>query len=164
MDRYIFMGNLGEDAKVAPNTKGNGSFVNFTVAVDKSYKDQNGTKISLTKWVNCSWFVDTVPATVQYMKKGGKVVIEGEPKARPWVDKDQLANAALDVRVFSVHLAGSAPTTAQGTATASAVKVNGVAGGSPGNKTTPPGAPETAITDPFHPDFVPDSSTDDLPF
>lgn len=111
MDRYTFSGNLGEDAKTQQAANGK-TMVNFSVAIDKSYKDAQGNKVAKTKWISCTRFVDQGKTwgVFPYLKKGTKVLIDGEPDARGWVNQTTgEANAALNVLVRDLELMGSAP-------------------------------------------------------
>jgi single-strand DNA-binding protein len=110
MDKYIFMGNIGGDPESKATANGS-TMVTFSVAIDKSYKDKTGAKVSKTKWVSCTKFIDQGKTwgVLPYLKKGTKVLIEGEPDARAWTNAAGEANAALNVQVFSLELAGGSP-------------------------------------------------------
>lgn len=72
MEQIQIVGNIGRDAQ---STMSNGrSDVYFTVAVDKSYKKAEGTKVEATNW----YTVWKEPSKVdEYLKKGTKVFIQG---------------------------------------------------------------------------------------
>jgi single-strand DNA-binding protein len=110
MDKYTFTGNIGNDpeSKIAANGS---TMVTFSVAIDKSYKDRNGQKVSKTKWISCTKFIDQGKTwgVLPFVKRGTKVLIEGEPEARAWTNAAGEANAALNVQVLSLELVGSAP-------------------------------------------------------
>lgn len=155
MDRYQFTGNIGQDPEVKQT--GNGKqMVTFSVAIDKSYKDVQGNKVAKTKWVSCVRFIDQGKAwgVLPYLKKGTKVLIEGEPEARAWINATSAeAQGALSVNVRDLELVGSAP--AQDAAPAPARQ----------QAYTPPAAQPAAKPEP-HPyhNHQTDPATDDLPF
>jgi single-strand DNA-binding protein len=155
MDRYQFTGNIGQEPEVKPTANGK-QMVTFSVAIDKSYKDQNGQKVSKTKWVSCVRFVDQGKpwGVLPYLKKGTKVLIEGEPEARAWINATSgEAQGALSVNVRDLELVGSAP--AQDAQT-----------GPTGQPYAQPQAqqPRPQAQPTYQVPTEPDPSTDDLPF
>lgn len=108
MNRYSFIGHLGQDAKTTALSAG-GNVIAFSVAVTEKWKDKDGNEKTDTTWVACSWFrrANDSVAIAQYLKKGTKVLVEGKPKARAYADKEQYAAASLDVTVQTVELHGS---------------------------------------------------------
>jgi single-strand DNA-binding protein len=154
MDRYQFTGNIGADAETKPTANGK-QMVTFNVAIDKSYKDAQGNKVAKTKWVSCVRFIDQGKTwgVLPYLKKGTKVLIEGEPEARAWMNATSGdAQAALNVNVRDLELVGS-PTQAN-TQT-----------GPTGQPYAQPQAQQPKPqAQPTHAHTEPDSLTDELPF
>ncbi len=74
MLKIIFTGNLGKDAELK-EIKGY-KVINFSVAVKVSKEE--------TKWIECAMWrkLDQSTIIVDYLKKGTKVLIEGEPMAQ----------------------------------------------------------------------------------
>lgn len=110
MDRYQFTGNIGNDAesKQAANGK---TMITFSVAIDKSYKDASGQKVAKTKWISCTRFIDQgrTWGVLPFLKKGTKVLVEGEPEARAWMNQQSgEPNSALNVLVRELELIGGA--------------------------------------------------------
>lgn len=115
MDKYIFTGNVGNTPEVRKTQNGK-DMVTFSVAIDKSYKDATGAKVPKTKWISCTRFIDQGKpwGVLPYLKKGTKVLIEGEPEARAWINATSgEAAGALNVIVQHLDLMGSAPTDAE---------------------------------------------------
>ncbi len=156
MDKYIFMGNIGNDAetKTMPDGK---TMVTFSVAIDKSYKDKTGTKVAKTKWVSCIRFVDPARpwGLLPYLKKGTKVLVEGEPEVRAWLNPAGEAQCAQNVQVREITLAGSAP---QAGSTQAAPQAQPAAQ----NQSRGFHQPRPAFTPPTHADV--EAAGDDLPF
>lgn len=86
------MGNLGRDPE--EKSYGNGKrLASFSIATNKKIK---GEKI--TTWVNVSCFDEfKVDFIMNYLKKGMKVFVEGEPSARHFTTKAGEAASSLDI-------------------------------------------------------------------
>jgi single-strand DNA-binding protein len=70
-------GNLGKDAELKPTKSGD--VVNFSVAVNESWKDKSGQEQSNTEWFDVQvWGPQTKFAAT--LKKGTPVIIEGKIK------------------------------------------------------------------------------------
>lgn len=96
MYKIIFNGNLGNDAKMKEET--DFKMITFSVAVS--------TKKNETQWIECIYFrrFDQSANVFDYLKKGTKVLIEGEPSVEIYNEK-----AYLKARVINVELLGAAP-------------------------------------------------------
>lgn len=148
MDKYTFTGNIGQDPTTRTLENGRQA-VSFSVAIDKSYTDRNGQKVSKAKWIKCTRWLDAGKnwGVVPYLKKGTKVLIEGEPDAQSWVDNQGSGRADLVVTVHNLELLGGAP---QGQQTTQQQQ-------RPAAQQQPPAAQHQQTEEP-------DSPTDDLPF
>jgi len=114
MIQTTLTGNIGRDAKIVEPQNGN-AFCAFTVAVDDSYTNSQGTKVDRAIWVECI-INDTKKGVIPYLKKGGKVLVQGKPVAGVYNDKEGKANAKLTINVLYCELIGKAPETAATTA------------------------------------------------
>jgi len=94
MFKLLFTGNLGKDAKIIEKT--DFKMIVFSVAVS-SKKDE-------TTWIECAYFrrFDQSLAVVDYLKKGAKVLIEGEPSVDVYEGKGN-----LKARVINLELLGA---------------------------------------------------------
>ena len=102
MQKLQVIGNVGNDAIIKEVKER--KVISFTVAVNKSYKDSNDVKRERTNWINCSIWKnkgDSVKVA-EFIKKGDKIYLEGEPEIQTYKDKDQNFQAAmsLDVKVI----------------------------------------------------------------
>jgi single-strand DNA-binding protein len=96
MYKIIFTGNVGKDAEVK-EIKGY-KVINFSVAVKVSKE--------VIQWTECAIWrkLDQSVSIADYLKKGTKVLIEGEPSVEIYNEK-----AYLKTRVSNVELLGAAP-------------------------------------------------------
>ena len=127
MNRYQIIGNLGNDATVRTLDSGTNA-ISFNVAVTKKWTDKNGEKKESTTWVSCTqWKLKDQSTTVaQYLKKGTRVLVEGEPSARSYTDNSGAAKASLDMRVDNIELLSQANTNGAAPATNQAQPVQAV--------------------------------------
>lgn len=103
MIKTILLGNIGKGAELA-YTKNNLEYSKFSVAVTKKVK---GEKV--TQWVNCTIFGKRATALTQYLQKGSKVYVEGDPTINVWTDKNGKTNADFSLVVADVQLIGDGP-------------------------------------------------------
>lgn len=97
-------GRLTRDAEV--NTTKNGKqVVNFSVAVNESYKNKQGERIEQTSFFSCSYWKSAKVITM--LTKGLLVELTGHVSARAWVSKDGEAKAGLNFHTSNIKpLAG----------------------------------------------------------
>ncbi len=100
MLKMTLSGNLGSDATVNDTPKGKA--INFDVAVSQVYKNANGEKIEKTEWVHAvMWrFKDSDTKVAEYLTKGKKVLLEGEPFATSYTSKEGDVKSVLNVKVL----------------------------------------------------------------
>lgn len=86
MQKHIIIGNLVKDAevKVLENNK---KVVNFTVAVNESYTNQQGEKVESTEYFDLENWVKPESTVDQYLTKGQEVAVDYSQKTKSW-EKD----------------------------------------------------------------------------
>ena len=149
------MGNIGNDAEVR-HTQGGMSVISFSVAHSEKWKDAQGQTQERTTWVRCSrWVKPDSTKLADYLKKGTKVFVEGQPSVSAWTDKDGNVQGSLELRVMSLEFGGSAVAAAP-TATATPSQ--------PRSTLDPRSLPQKATYQP--PAFAANATDDDddLPF
>lgn len=100
MIRLEAIGTVGKDAIV--NTVNDKKVINFSIAVNE--KLGNGEQ--KTTWVECAkWGEKT--AVAEYIKKGGKVFVDGTPEIHTYTKQDGTTSTSLRLRVASIELLGS---------------------------------------------------------
>lgn len=78
---------------------------NFTIAVGKQWKDQNGQKQERTVFVDITQFGRIVESIKQYLVKGQQVRISGELKQDNW-EKDGQKHSKIGVNASEIQLLG----------------------------------------------------------
>lgn len=92
------IGTLGKDAEVKDVEKT--KVINFSVAVNQGYGEKK-----TTLWVEAAKFGDKT-AVANYLKKGTKVFISGEPTLQNWTSKSGTQGTSLRLRVNELELLG----------------------------------------------------------
>lgn len=110
-------GRLTRDAEVRTTSNGK-QVVNFSVAVNDSYKTKQGERVEQTAFFDCSYWL--TPNVAKMLTKGLLVELTGRVSTRAWVSKDGEAKAGLNFHTSNIKpLAGGRRTeTAQATAQA----------------------------------------------
>ncbi len=85
-NRVILIGNLTRDPEVRFTPKGT-PVGKFGMAVNRSWKDQNGQTKEEVTFVDIDCFGKSAQTIQQYLKKGSPIAIEGRLKLDQWDDK-----------------------------------------------------------------------------
>jgi single-strand DNA-binding protein len=86
LNRVQLIGNLGKDPEVKYTPQGT-PVAKLTLATNERYKDKNGEWQDRTEWHNVVLWQRLAEIAGEYLKKGGKVYIEGRLQTRSWDDK-----------------------------------------------------------------------------
>jgi len=100
-------GRVTGDAVIRTLSEGK-QVVNFSVAVNDSYKDKNGERVTQTEFFDCSYWIGT--GIAQYLTKGSIVELSGRVSARAWVDSQGQAKAGLNFHTSKIILHGGGAT------------------------------------------------------
>jgi len=107
-------GRLTADAQVR-TLSDNREVVNFSVAVNESYKPKDGERVTHTEFFDCSYWLWS--GIAQYMTKGTIVQITGRLSTRAWINADGEPKAGLNFHTAAIKLhGGNGNGAAQGTA------------------------------------------------
>lgn len=87
VNKVILIGNLGADPEVRYMPSG-AAVANLRVATTDSWKDQQGQQQDRTEWHNVVIYGKLGEIAGQYLRKGGKVYLEGRLQTRKWQDKN----------------------------------------------------------------------------
>jgi single-strand DNA-binding protein len=86
VNKVILIGNLGKDPEVKYTPQGT-PVAKITLATNERYKDKSGEWQERTEWHNVVLWQRLAEIAGEYLKKGGKVYIEGRLQTRSWDDK-----------------------------------------------------------------------------
>jgi single-strand DNA-binding protein len=86
VNKVILIGNLGKDPEVKYTPSGM-PVAKITLATNERFKDKSGEWQDRTEWHNVVLWQRLAEIAGEYLKKGGKVYIEGRLQTRSWDDK-----------------------------------------------------------------------------
>jgi single-strand DNA-binding protein len=86
VNKVILLGNLGKDPEVKYTPQGT-PVAKLALATNERYKDKDGQWQDRTEWHNVVLWQRLAEIAGEYLKKGGKVYIEGRLQTRSWDDK-----------------------------------------------------------------------------
>jgi single-strand DNA-binding protein len=86
VNKVILIGNLGKDPEVKYTPQGT-PVAKITLATNERFKDKSGEWQDRTEWHNVVLWQRLAEIAGEYLKKGGKVYIEGRLQTRSWDDK-----------------------------------------------------------------------------
>ena len=86
VNKVILIGNLGKDPEVKYTPQGT-PVAKITLATNERFKGKDGQWQDRTEWHNVVLWQRLAEIAGEYLKKGGKVYIEGRLQTRSWDDK-----------------------------------------------------------------------------
>ena len=86
LNRVQLIGNLGKDPEIKYTPQGT-AVAKITIATNERFKDKSGEWQDRTEWHNVVLWQRMAEIAGEYLKKGGKVYIEGRLQTRSWDDK-----------------------------------------------------------------------------
>lgn len=96
----IVLGNVGKEPEIR-TTQGGTKVASFSIAVSKKRQGEE-----TTVWFNCIAFAKTADVVENYVRKGSKVLVQGEIATRQY-DKDGVTRYVWEVTVDRLSLEGS---------------------------------------------------------
>ena len=108
-----FIGRLGDTPEVKYMPNGN-AVANFSIAVSKSWKDQQGQKQEKTEWVRCTAYRKLAEIIGEYLRKGSQVYISGSQETRKWQDQQGQDRYTTEIIVDQMQMLGGKSESNQG--------------------------------------------------
>ncbi len=87
LNKAMIIGNLGRDPEMRYTPNGQ-AVTQFTVAVNRNYKDAAGEWQEETEWFRVVAWGQTGERAAEYLRKGNKVFVEGRMQTRQWEGQD----------------------------------------------------------------------------
>ncbi len=87
LNKCMIIGNLGRDPEMRYTPSGQ-AVTQFTVAVNRNYKDSQGERQEETEWFRIVAWGQQAEFAAEYLRKGAKVFIEGRIQTRQWEGQD----------------------------------------------------------------------------
>lgn len=105
LNRCILMGRLARDPELR-RTQSGIPVANFTLAVDRDFKDKN-TGERDTDWIDVIAWRRTGEFVSRYFSKGRMAVVDGRLQIRDWTDKEGNKRRSAEVLASSVYFGDS---------------------------------------------------------
>jgi single-strand DNA-binding protein len=87
VNKVEIQGFLGRDAEVKSFDSGR-SLATFSLATNESYKNAKGEWVTNTTWHNVTHWLNAKDKTIDFLKKGALVAVQGKLSTRKYTDKD----------------------------------------------------------------------------
>jgi single-strand DNA-binding protein len=94
--RIVLVGNLGRDPEMRYSQSGT-PITNFTIAVNRRRRDQNGNYQDETDWFRVTLFRQQAEMAAEWLKKGSKVLVEGQFQLRTFTGNDGVERTTAEV-------------------------------------------------------------------
>lgn len=96
LNRVQIIGNLGRDpeARYTPSGK---AITNFTVAVGRIGRNDEGARTEETEWFRVVAWDRLAETCNEYLKKGMKVYIEGRLQTRTYTNREGVERTAVEI-------------------------------------------------------------------
>ena len=88
LNQVIVMGNLTRDPELRQTPTGQ-TVTNFSLALNRSYKDQSGEWQEVTDYIDIVCWGPLAERVSQYMSKGRRCLVQGRLQSRSWEQEGQ---------------------------------------------------------------------------
>lgn len=105
-NKAILMGNLTRDVEVRTTASGQ-SVANFSLAISRSWRGQDGQQQDQTSFINCVAWGKVGDIIAQYVHKGSPLLVSGRLDQRSYQDKDGNKRSAVEVVVEDFNFVSS---------------------------------------------------------
>lgn len=103
LNRIQIIGNLGAEPEVR-STPGGTRVANLRVATNEQWTDKSGQKQEHTEWHRVVLYGALADIAEKYMRKGGRVFVEGSLRTDKWTDRDGNDRYTTEVRAQNIIL------------------------------------------------------------
>lgn len=98
------VGRITKNAEIN-SLKNDRQVVNFSVAINDSYKTKQGERRELTTYYNCSYWIS--PNVAKVLTKGTLVELSGRASSSAWIGKDGEIRSGLNFHTSNIKLHSS---------------------------------------------------------
>jgi len=98
--RVVLVGNLGRDPEMRYSQNGT-PVTTFSLAVNRRRRDQEGQYQDETSWFRVTLFRFQAENANEWLRKGNKVLVEGQLNIRQYTDSNGVERTSVDVTADS---------------------------------------------------------------
>src|SRR5689334_18844076 len=149
LNKAMIIGNLGRDPEMRYTPSGQ-AVTQFTVAVNRNYKDAQGERQEETERFRVGTWGHQAEFAAAYLRKGNKVYVEGRLQTRQWEGQDGQKRYTTELVANTIQNLERRPRDDAG---------GDQSGGESFSRPRPAAAPATRSAEP-----AADTEYDDLPF
>ncbi len=95
--RIMLVGNVGRDPEMRYTPSGT-AVTNFSIAVNRSRRGQDGEWQDETDWYRVTFFGRQAEMADQHVSRGIKLLVDGEPSIQTWTGQDGVERTNVEVR------------------------------------------------------------------
>ena len=103
LNTITIMGRMVRDPEIRKTGNGT-SVLNFTLAVDRDYTDDNGDQE--TDFIDCVAWAHTADFVGKHFSKGDLMAVNGRLQIRNWEDDEGNRRRAAEIKVDNVYFGG----------------------------------------------------------
>ena len=104
--KTIVIGHLGKDPEMRYTPTGV-PVTSFSVATSRRWTNQNGENQEKTTWFRVTCWRKTAELAAQYLKKGSRVLVEGDVDASAYTDREGSPRASLELTATNIRFMSS---------------------------------------------------------
>lgn len=168
--KAIILGNLTRDPEMRTTPSGT-NVCSFSVAVNRSFRGQNGQTTEQVSFIDCSAWGKTAEVICQYLHKGSGILVSGRLDQHSWEDKATgQKRSHVEITVEDFNFVGNNPSQGPNQGNYNQGSYNNGGGyeptDQPGQSAATTANPASMPTGEVVPDDVPDGqiNLDDMPF
>lgn len=107
--KAIILGNLTRDPEMRTTPSGT-NVCSFSVAVNRSFKGQNGQMTEQVSFIDCSAWGRTADVICQYLHRGSGILVSGRLEQHSWEDKTTgQKRSHVEITVEDFNFVGNNP-------------------------------------------------------
>ncbi len=104
-NKVQLIGNLGNDPEIKTLENGK-KWAKFSIAVNESYLNSKGEKVTETQWVNITAWAGQAKMVEKFLHKGMEVIIEGKLVCRNYTDKEGVKKYVTEILAQELMMLG----------------------------------------------------------
>ncbi|MCX7707945.1 MAG: single-stranded DNA-binding protein [Anaerolineae bacterium] len=111
--RVIIVGNVGRDAEMRYTPSGV-PVTSFSVAVNRRWNSATGEQQEKTTWFRVTCWRKLAETAGQYVKKGQRILVEGEVEAQAYIDREGTPRGTLELTASNFKFLSARAETGEG--------------------------------------------------
>lgn len=112
LNRVQLIGRLGRDPEVRYTSKGT-PCTRFSMAVDRSWTNAEGERITNTEWFNIDAWGKLGEICQQFLRKGRLIYLEGELRTDKWEDENGEPQSMTKIVASNMQMLDRKPSEAE---------------------------------------------------